>query len=267
MREERIELPGLDLPLKGALSLAARPGPLVILVHGFKGFMDWGCWPWVAERLAGAGLGCLRFNFSHNGIGEDPQAFTDYAGFEANTFSREVAELRRVVDAATRLPGHDGRIYLLGHSRGGAIVLLGSEPPVTKVVTWSSIAGLEDLHGFRSQAEAWRRDGFVEVRNARTGQVMRLGKGLLEDYEAHSAELDVTAALARFKARGGKATAIHGTADQGVPMSHARRLEAEGARLVVIEGGDHTFGSTHPFQAEPPAPLRAALAATLEALA
>jgi len=157
------------------------------------------------------------------------------------------------------------RICLLGHSRGGAIALLASEG-VARVVTWSSLAGLESLHGYQGQEEAWRRDGFVEVRNARTGQIMRLGSALLEDWEAHRAELDVTAALARFVARGGRATAIHGTADQAVPMAHALRLQAAGASLVTVKGGDHTFGATHPFQAEPPAPLREAMAATLAAL-
>jgi len=263
-------LPGFDEPLNGVLhrpaGLAAKV-PLVILVHGFKGFMDWGCWPWVAQQVCGEGAACLRFNFSHNGIGDDPMAFTELERFEANTFTREVEELRSVLREAAQLPGVDaGRLTLLGHSRGGAIALLASEG-AAKVVTWSSLASLEGLFGFKGQEAAWRRDGFVPVRNARTGQTMRLGLGLLEDWEAHRAELDVTAALGRFKARGGKATAIHATGDQGVPMDHGLRLEAAGARLVTIQGGDHTFGATHPFQAQPPEPLREAMAATLRALA
>jgi len=262
-------LRGHDLPLKAVLHRPAGPAatPLVILAHGFKGFMDWGCWPWVAERLGGAGTACLRFNFSHNGIGADPMAFTELKRFEDNTFSREVAELRAVLAEAAGLPGVDPhRICLLGHSLGGAVALLAAQG-ASQVITWSSLAGLENLLGFRGHEAAWRRDGFVEARNARTGQVMRLGLGLLEDWEAHRDALDVTAALARFVASGGRATAIHGAADQGVPLDHGRRLEAAGARLVTIPGGDHTFGAAHPFQATPPAPLLAALDATLEALA
>ena len=266
MNDERLQLPGLDLHLRAALRRPKAPGPLVILVHGFKGFMDWGCWPWVAGELAAAGYACLRFNFSHNGIGEDLQAFTELDRFQANTFSREVAELRAVIRAAADLPGVDpGEVHLLGHSRGGAIALLASQG-VRGVVTWSSLAELDGLHGFKGREAAWRRKGFVEVKNARTGQIMRLGSGLLEDWEAHRRDLDVTAALARFRVQGGAATAIHGAADTGVPLEHGLRLEAAGARLVVIPEGDHTFGAAHPFQADPPAPLRQALRATLEAL-
>jgi pimeloyl-ACP methyl ester carboxylesterase len=266
MLNEKFTIKGIDLPLRASLSRAAAGSPLVILVHGFKGFMDWGCWPWVAAQFRDAGLSCLRFNFSHNGIGDDPLAFTELERFQANTYSREVAELGCVMAAAAALDGIDpARIHLLGHSRGGAIALLASEG-AAQVVTWASLAGLEGLMGFRGQEAAWRRDGFVEARNARTGQVMRLGVGLLEDWEANREALDVTAALSRFTTRGGKATAIHGDADQGVPLEHGLRLQAAGARLVTIPGGDHTFGSTHPFQAEPPAPLKAAMAATLDAL-
>jgi len=160
--ERNLELAGLDRPLRARLTAPPDPSRAVVLAHGFKGFMDWGCWPWVAARLAEAGVACLRFNFSHNGIGADPEAFTELDRFEANTFSREVAELRAVLEAARDLP---------------------------------------ELRG-----------------------------------------LEVS------------------------PLDHGRRLEAAGARLVVIPGGDHTFGAAHPFRGEAPAPLRAALAATLEAL-
>jgi len=272
MSVERLTLPGLDLPLDARLHRpsAAGSAPLVILAHGFKGFMDWGPWPWLAEQFAAQGLACLRFNFSHNGIGADPEVFTEQQRFQDNTFTREAGEAGAALRAGAALPGVDPtRVFLLGHSLGGAMVLLAAaQAPdaVAGVITWAGVAGLEGLLGFREQADTWRRQGFLEVRNARTGQIMRVGACLLEDWERHREALDVTAA-ARALVRAGKpVTAIQGTADTSVPPSHGHRLAEAGARLVLIDGADHTFSTPHPFPPAPPDHLRQALAATLKAV-
>lgn len=275
MLDTALTIPALDLPLTAHWH---RPNPrehalppLVILVHGFKGFMDWGPWPWVAQRLTEAGCACLRFNFSHNGIGPDPEAFTEAQLFEDNTFTREVLELGAVLQTAATLPGIDPtRIILVGHSLGGAIAILAAAaapgPPVGAVVTWAGVASLEGLLGFAGQEAAWRRDGFLPVRNARTGQVMRVGVGLLEDWEANRTALEVPAALRELVAAGIPVTAIHGTQDTAVPFAHAQRMAAAGAHLVPVEGANHTFGATHPFQSDPPPFLRKALEATCTAI-
>jgi dienelactone hydrolase len=269
---EPLLIPALDLPVPGLLERPAGPGPwpLVILAHGFKGFMAWGPWPWVSGRLAEAGFACLRLNFTHNGIGADPEVFTEDQRFEDNTFSREVAELRAVVKAAAALPGVEpSRIILLGHSLGGAIALLAAaQAPaeVSAVVTWAGVASLDRLLGFRDHTEAWRRDGFVEVRNARTGQVMRMGVGLLEDWEAHRDALDVPGALRALVKAGRPVTAFQGSLDAAVAPEQGQRLADAGARLVLVAGGDHTFGARHPFQGDPPEALREVMAGTLKAL-
>jgi len=42
--------------------------PAVVVVHGFKGFKDWGMFPRLAERLAQAGFSAVSFNMSGSGV-------------------------------------------------------------------------------------------------------------------------------------------------------------------------------------------------------
>ena len=51
--------------------------PCIILVHGFKGFKDWGSFPYAAKYFAKEGYFVLTFNFSHNGIGDNLTEFTE----------------------------------------------------------------------------------------------------------------------------------------------------------------------------------------------
>lgn len=51
--------------------------PVIIFLHGFKGFKDWGPFPDVCEELARAGFGVVAMNFSLNGIGDERTEFTE----------------------------------------------------------------------------------------------------------------------------------------------------------------------------------------------
>src|SRR5687768_17465471 len=46
------------------------PRPAVVVMHGFKGFKDWGMFPPLAERLAQAGFSAVSFNASGSGVDE-----------------------------------------------------------------------------------------------------------------------------------------------------------------------------------------------------
>jgi fermentation-respiration switch protein FrsA (DUF1100 family) len=59
---------------------------------------------------------------------------------------------------------------------------------------------------------------------------------------------------------------VHGDADATVPVDEGQALfdaAGEAAELLVIEGGDHTFGSSHPYPGATPE-LRTAADATLD---
>lgn len=246
----------------------AERSPAVVIAHGFKGFKDWGFFPYVAESFARRGYYVVNFNFSHNGVQGDGQEFTRLDKFAENTFSREVRELREIIAAlvAGTLPGADSadidRIATLGHSRGGGIVLLEAvnDPHVKMVGTWASVSRFERYTD--GQKDRWRRDGYLEISNARTGQLMRLNISLLDDLEANADRLNVEAAAARL---GRPLLIVHGEVDVSVEISNGERLAAvaypEQTAFVRIPKTGHTFGAVHPFT-EPTTAIEGAIEET-----
>jgi dienelactone hydrolase len=221
----------------------------VVVVHGFKGFKDWGFFPWVADALANAGYAVVNFNFSRNGIGSEQDHFTELDRFGTNTFSLEQEELRGVIGEALDgdlLPDRPHRIALLGHSRGGgqAILAAAQDDRVGALVTWASVSHF-DRWTEETKAQ-WRADGRVWVLNQRTGQHMPVDITLLDDFEANRAKLDIPAMAARIRVPW---LILHGSDDMTVWPGEAHNLGRANAaaRVQVIQGAGHTFESTHPF--------------------
>jgi pimeloyl-ACP methyl ester carboxylesterase len=242
--------------------------PVVVICHGFKGFKDWGMFPWVAERLAEGGFRVVTFNFGGSGIDDIPDEFTRLDRFRRNTLSLEVEELEIVLAALDRgnLPGGrapTGRVGILGHSRGtiAASVVAGRKSGLGALVLWAGIGAL-DLRYPEDVRRAWREAGELDIRNARTGQRMPLGPEALEDLERH---LDDYSPLRILPALGIPTLWIHGARDATIPMEEVRVVDAAVARpdwrFVVLDEADHTFGGVHPFRGTP-ASLEKALATT-----
>lgn len=237
-----------------------RPRPVVIFVHGFKGFKDWGSNPYVCESLARRGFYSIAFNFSHNGTEGHGQEFTRLDRFEQNTFSREIAELLEVIDAVEgmRVPHFERvdsvHLGLIGHSRGGGIAIHGAsrEPAVRALAVWGSIASF-DRYTAR-QKDQWRDDAYLETKNMRTGQDMRVGIGLLHDLELHRLELDIQTAVRRL---GRPLLVVHGEQDLSVRIDDGQRIVAVAdpdlTEFLPIPQTGHTFGAVHPFEGSTPA--------------
>lgn len=256
----------LDLP---AASYPA-PWPVVVVCHGFKGFMEWGFFPHVARLLAERGFAAVRFNFSGAGMKPGEERVSDLAAFRDDTYSRELEELLAVLDAL----GEDGdlhdarfdldRLGLFGHSRGGAVALLAAAhrdwaDAVSALVTWAAIAYVDRFDD--EQKSEWHRRGTSTVVNSRTGQELPLGLGLLEDVETNRLKLDLEAAAGR---RTAPWLLVHGRDDESVPLAEGERLAAASSgehELLVVEDAGHTFGAVHPF-AGPTPQLTEALNAT-----
>jgi dipeptidyl aminopeptidase/acylaminoacyl peptidase len=247
--------------LHGYVDLPDRPGerPAVVICHGFKGFMDWGFFPYLAHLLADRGVVAVRFNVSGSGMRPGEDLVGDPGAFRADTHGREVADFLSILEATgeTIAAGRvdRSRIGLLGHSRGGGnAVLAASRSPwrerLRALVTWAAVSTFNRYTP--EQKEAWRRDGELPVVNARTGQQLAMGVALLDELEQRGEELDILAAAERVRAPW---LIVHGERDESVPAAEARRLaeRASGEKeLLLIPEGDHTFGARHPFAGPTP---------------
>lgn len=227
-------------------------GPAVVMVHGAFGFKDWAFFPWLSEFFAQEGFPTIRFNFSGSGMGPQTDGpFVDLEGFQKDTFSRQVEDLRSVVHCVTQ--GHlepdipaQKKVLLWGHSRGGAVCFLtaGGLPAVQAVATWATISRVNRyLYEIK---QAWRKQGFFTQESSRTGQVLKYSTDFLDDVEKWGKEGDVPTYLHRLKV---PVLLVHGSEDTSVPPEESESLAATNlqTRLILLAGANHKFNASHPF--------------------
>jgi dipeptidyl aminopeptidase/acylaminoacyl peptidase len=263
----------LHLPIGPDSAPAAVAPPVVVFVHGFKGFQDWGPWSAICERFASAGIAAVRFDLSHNGVGPDGVDFSALDKFERNTISKELFDVHTVFAATRELHIDPDRIFLMGHSRGAGDVLIAASEhgarEIAGVILWGSISTFDRAWDPEMRA-SWKAGKSATIWNSRTGQAMSIGTGFQEDVERNADRLDIERAVGLIAKRGTPLVVIHGSADESVPIEEARRIHRwyrqsafDPSRGVLneIEGGTHTLGAVHPFAGWTPQ-LEEAYAAT-----
>jgi pimeloyl-ACP methyl ester carboxylesterase len=246
-------------PLEGALGpilvdvrAASRttPQPAVVIVHGFKGFKDFGFLPPMGERLARAGFTAVGISVSGCGVDEHGQ-FTLPERFARNTYTREMADIDCVLRAL--IAGEldvvpPTSIGLIGHSRGGGVALCVARetPEVSAVATWAAMATVRRYPD--AFVDLWRRMGRIEIENVRTGQMLPMDYEIVEDVYAHEDRFDIRKSAATITCPW---LLVHGTDDETIPLAEGRELAALATmpqfESVFIEGGSHTFGARHPW--------------------
>ena len=113
--------------------------PLVIFVHGYKGYKDWGAWDLMAEAFAKNGFYFVKFNFSHNGTTlENPFEFDDLEAFANNNYSKELSDLDVVLNHfIAQKEVNSSSVSIIGHSRGGGISIIksGEDSRISNLIT------------------------------------------------------------------------------------------------------------------------------------
>lgn len=233
--------------------------PVVIFLHGFKGFKDWGPFPDACIELAENGFAVVAMNTSRNGTGDDQETFSRLDLFADNTLSQELEDINSLLEAIKsgeistgKYPFETSRIGIVGHSRGGhsAIVAAAEYEDITCLVTWSAVADY-NKHWDQIMLDEWHERGYTEILNTRTSQYMRLNKSVLDDSVENA---DRVIALRRVKDLYIPVCFIHAKEDESVPYTDVNLLyencpSTEKKRILIPNTG-HTFGGSHPFEAD-----------------
>jgi len=233
----------------------SKAKPVIIFNHGFKGFKDWGPFNIVAEKFARAGFVFVKMNFSHNGVTlEQPNEFADLEAFAKNNFCIELDDTGVLIDylfaGNAVLPSQEidlNRLYILGHSRGGASAILKAyeDIRIKGVVTWAAINNLEAWHS-KGELEYWQKNGRIYIHNSRTNQQMPIDYQLVENFIANRQRLQVPFAVKMLHV---PMLSIHGSGDTTVPVTAVKEIKSWNPKvdIKIIEGANHTFGGGHPY--------------------
>jgi len=249
--------------------------PVIIFVHGFKGFKDFGAFNIIADRFAEAGFAYIKFNLSHNGTTpEHPIDFVDLDAFGENNFGKELDDLGSVIDWLHQLSEEDlfgkdrlnlNQLFLIGHSRGGGLVLLkGAEDArIQKICTWAAVSDYGEKWTTDVQ-KYWKETGTIYVANGRTKQEMPLNWQLCNNYLNNLDRLSIPDLSKQLKQ---PVLLVHGTNDKAVSYNSAEKLHSwiEHSELFTVQNANHVFDTKHPWTEETlPEPMQKVVDKTIQ---
>jgi len=232
------------------------PKPIILFIHGFKGFKDWGTFNIIAQQFAENEFVYCKFNLSHNGTTlKQPREIDDIETFGQNNFSIELDVLGVIIDYIKSdefiIPESEtskSNIYLIGHSRGGGLAILkaNEDPRIKGIVTWAAINNLAKRWP-EEILKQWKKDGVMYVLNSRTNQNLPVYYQMVIDFEKNAERLDIPKAASHLHCPW---LIAHGSNDETLPFQMATDLKSrnEKAELYIINEAGHTFGGSHPHE-------------------
>ena len=224
--------------------------PLVIFVHGYKGYKDWGAWNLMAEEFAEAGFFFVKFNFSHNGTTvENPVEFNDLEAFGNNNFSKEMSDLDALLEHLAKYPEIDfTKIAIIGHSRGGGISLIKAyeDERIRVLVSLAGVSNFNYRFPSGDRLENWKNSGVMYSENQRTHQQMPHYYQFYEDFKQNEERFTIQYCAQHLEK---SMLIIQGTEDEAVKDKEAFLLNdwCKNPELYIIKGANHTFGAKEPW--------------------
>lgn len=234
-KEFYLEQDGLKIHCKLDLPEGLTEGdkcPLLILVHGFTGWMDEEHLIGITKAANDIGIAVLRPDMY--GHGKSDGAFRDH------TILKWITQMTAVMDYAATLP-FAGRLFLAGHSQGALVAML-----------------LGAIYQDRLDAILPLSPAVQIPEGARSGYILRMHfdpEHIIDDIDLSTPErerhlsgnyvrvaqlLPTDWAIERFEK---PVLIVHGDADATVPVQHAIDTAAlyKNCTLKVIPGDDHDY--------------------------
>lgn len=223
-------------------------GKLIIFLHGYMGYKDWGCWNLVSDFFTIHSYGFLKYNVSHNGgTTDNPIDFDDLESFSKNSYLNEIYDFQSILHLVEESFAEMPDIYVIGHSRGGGIALLQSDNGlIKKIATWAAIASIDNRFPTGKEFQAWKADRYYFKKNGRTSQQMPHHFSQYESYKKYSQRLNIESYCKNSTV---PTLVVHGEQDSSVSIDEGKTISNWlGVDLTVIENENHTFGSSQPWK-------------------
>lgn len=227
---------GASLQLHGILDIPKNirqenSGAAIIILPGFLAVAADPQLAKEAHKYCELGYSVLRLDFS--GMGRSQGKYVNM------TVTKQVAEARTALSYVKSLKWiDDERIFLSGHSMGGAVAgLAASEQPedVAGCILWYPAAVLHD----DAMDDRIMRQKY-DLSDESLKEVEFSGKKIGRDYFTDAKNLDI---YGRSKAYTGDVLLLHGDADAVVPASYSEKYKEvlPKAEMYMIPGGGHGF--------------------------
>ena len=210
---------------------------IVILCHGFCSTKENDIMVNLAKALEKEGISAFRFDLAGNGESEGSFAYGNYR--------READDLRAVIEHFRGASPSRGISAILGHSKGGNVVLLYASK-YQDISTVFNVSGRYDLkRGIEERTgkgfmEKIKQDGFIDVKDGTGSVIYRVTKESLMD----RLDTDMHEACLAIK-KDCRVFTIHGSADEIIPVEDALEFAKiiPNHNLHIIEGANHCYTS------------------------
>lgn len=220
--------------------------PLVVFMHGYMGYKDWGCWNLMGEEFVKQGYSFAKFTITHSGTTvNEPKTFVDLEAFGKGGYLKELHDLQFFLNHLEK--EHAFREFILvGHSRGGGtIVLGGNDARVRQIHCLGPICDIASRFPKAEKMKAWKQTKVYFYRNSRANIDLPHYFSQYEDFIQHHEELTIELQAKKLNK---PVFVYHGSDDTSVEPCEGRLIaQWTNGQFFLIEDTAHTFDSKEPW--------------------